>query len=156
LGHHYEEATEGWERGREVEPDTAGWYLAWLYASRAPHGSQAPPMPVLQDLIKMEATAPNKAIYIGELAYAYALQGADALAQSYLQKLSQYPDSVDPYQMSLIYVALGDKDRAFELLARARDERSGGIPDLKVDPRLDSLRSDPRFSELLRSVHLSP
>ena len=53
------------------------------------------------------------------------------------------------YEIGLIHATLGDSDTAFGWLARAVQERSGWIAYLKVDPRLASLRPDPRFPGLL-------
>jgi serine/threonine-protein kinase len=53
------------------------------------------------------------------------------------------------YEIGLIHATLGDPDTAFGWLARAVQERSGWIAYLKVDPRLASLRTDPRFPGLL-------
>jgi tetratricopeptide (TPR) repeat protein len=53
------------------------------------------------------------------------------------------------YEIALIHLALGDADRALELLLRARDRRSGWLVYAHVDPRLDSLRTIPRFTALL-------
>ena len=52
------------------------------------------------------------------------------------------------YELGLIYAALGDLDRAFEWLARAVQERSGWIAYLHVDPRIEPLRTDPRYDNL--------
>ncbi len=49
---------------------------------------------------------------------------------------------------------LGEKDRAFEWLEKAYEERSDLLVYLKVEPRLDSLRGDPRFADLLRRMRL--
>jgi len=54
-----------------------------------------------------------------------------------------------------IYAGLGNKDKAFESLRAAYEDRSLQIgPGIKVDPTYDSLRSDPCFHELLRRVGL--
>jgi hypothetical protein len=54
-----------------------------------------------------------------------------------------------------IYAGLGEKDKAFEFLEKAYQERSPDIPYfLKADLRIDNLRSDPRFQDLLRRVGL--
>ena len=52
-------------------------------------------------------------------------------------------------------IALGEKDLAFEWLDRAYDERDENYIHLKDDPRLDDLRSDPRFAERLRLIRLA-
>jgi hypothetical protein len=53
-----------------------------------------------------------------------------------------------------VHLALGDRERAFECLEKARAERSLGLTFLKVDANLDDLRPDPRFTSLLARVGL--
>jgi len=62
---------------------------------------------------------------------------------------------ISPGSIALIYAALGDKDQAFAWLEKADKGRDGILARLKVDPRFDSLRSDPRFADLVRRVGLS-
>jgi eukaryotic-like serine/threonine-protein kinase len=61
---------------------------------------------------------------------------------------------VDPYNMTLVYTARGEKERALEWLDKTLQKGSGGVHAydrmIRYDPMLDSLRSDPRFAELLR------
>lgn len=54
-----------------------------------------------------------------------------------------------------IYAALGEKDHAFEWLEKALGDRDEELVFLKVNPRLDPLRSDPRFQRLLERVGLA-
>ena len=61
---------------------------------------------------------------------------------------------VPSYYFALIYVGLGDKDRAFAALDRAFEERVGPINELQIDPMFDPLRDDPRFDALLRRLRL--
>jgi eukaryotic-like serine/threonine-protein kinase len=63
-------------------------------------------------------------------------------------------EHVPPHLRALLHVALGDKDRAFALLAEAIDERDFAVAFLKVGPIWHSLRSDGRFPELLNRLHL--
>ena len=48
------------------------------------------------------------------------------------------------------------KEQALAWLEKAYQERSGGLRYLKMDPRYDPLRSDPRFQDLLRRLHFPP
>jgi hypothetical protein len=57
-------------------------------------------------------------------------------------------DYVDAYYMALLRDALGDSDGAFRELERAFDENSAALPILDLDPKMDSLRRDPRFALL--------
>lgn len=52
------------------------------------------------------------------------------------------------YEEALVRLALGDRDAALDLLERARDDRSGWLAYLAVDPRLDPLRGEKRFEAL--------
>jgi hypothetical protein len=56
--------------------------------------------------------------------------------------------------MAVVYAGLNDKDQAFEWLHRAYEARSFGMTQLKVETVLDSLRSDPRFKDLLKRMGL--
>jgi eukaryotic-like serine/threonine-protein kinase len=53
------------------------------------------------------------------------------------------------YELGVIHSALGDVDKAFEWFTRAVNERSGWIAYVRVDPRLEALRRDPRFPRLV-------
>lgn len=63
---------------------------------------------------------------------------------------------VPPFYLAMIAANLGDKDAAFAWLEKAYQERSGWMPWLKLEPLLDSLRTDARFSDLLRKIGLQP
>ena len=54
----------------------------------------------------------------------------------------------------MVHAAMGRNDEAFALLEIARDERSDKIAYLKTDPRVDSLRADPRWERFARQAGL--
>jgi TolB-like protein len=56
------------------------------------------------------------------------------------------------YELATMYAQLGEKDKAFEALNDAYENREFGLLGMKVDPVLDPLRDDPRFPELLKKV----
>jgi hypothetical protein len=62
---------------------------------------------------------------------------------------------VSPYSLAEACARLSEKDQAFDWLYKAYEEREE-VSYLKVDPMMDSLRSDPRFQDLLRRVGLPP
>ena len=72
-----------------------------------------------------------------------------------LNGLLKSPEPVSPFFIALVYTALGDKKQALDWLDSAVVKRSGSVRYLVIEPRLDSLRSEPRFSELIRRVGLS-
>jgi TolB-like protein/DNA-binding winged helix-turn-helix (wHTH) protein/Tfp pilus assembly protein PilF len=91
------------------------------------------------------------------LAHAYATMGRRAEAEKILSELQRQSKItyVSPYMIAVIYVGLGQNDKAFEFLEKAYQERSPDLPYfIKVDLRIDGLRPDPRFQDLLRRVGL--
>jgi TolB-like protein/Tfp pilus assembly protein PilF len=91
-----------------------------------------------------------------ELAHAHAVSGKRDEAQKELARLKEIAQHkyVPAYQIAAIYAGLGEKDQAFAWLDKAYDERSDLLVNLKREQKFDVLRSDPRFSDLLRRVGL--
>jgi serine/threonine protein kinase/tetratricopeptide (TPR) repeat protein len=90
------------------------------------------------------------------LAHAYAATGRRAEAQRTLREWQHQSESsyVSPYMIATVYAGLGDKDKAFEFLEKAYQSRSSDLPYfLRADLRMDSLRSDPRFQDLMRRMN---
>lgn len=91
------------------------------------------------------------------LAHAFAVIGRRAEANKILGDLERKSKTiyVSSYVIATIYAGLGDKDKAFESLEKAYQEKSLELSwHLKADLRIDNLRSDPRFQKLLRRVGL--
>jgi serine/threonine protein kinase/TolB-like protein len=59
------------------------------------------------------------------------------------------------YQVGEVYAWRGDKDKAFEWLDRAYEQRDSGLNGVQYDPLLAHLREDPRYEALLRKLQLS-
>jgi tetratricopeptide (TPR) repeat protein len=95
---------------------------------------------------------------IAALGHAYAIAGKRNEAQKILDELNELITKqryVSPYSMALVYVGLGEKDEAFSWLERAYNERDESFIHLKVDPRLDPLRADARFTNWLSLLKLA-
>jgi serine/threonine-protein kinase len=108
----------------------------------------------LQEARRLDNTPQVKAI----LGYAYAVSGRNSEALRMLTELDQLAACryVSPYFRALIYAGLGEKTQAFAWLDKAYEERNEWLVWLKVDPKLDSLRADPRFADLLHRVGFAP
>lgn len=109
----------------------------------------------LQAFEKAAQLLPDSLEIKAEIARARALNGQTDEARATLDELTtQSKDRyVVAFDIAMIYDALGETDPAFEWLQKACDEHSYQVSGLAVDPRLDGLRSDPRFSLLLDRIH---
>ena len=93
-----------------------------------------------------------------QLAYVYAVSGKIEQARRVLESFPALSRQryIDPYSIGLIYVGLNEVDKAFEQFEKAYQNRSEALLTLKVDPWLDSIRSDTRLQNLVRRVGLQP
>ena len=84
-----------------------------------------------------------------------ALAGQSDSAMIFMQQF-RYPfwKWVPPYLEATMQAALGQRSKAFASLEQAAAERSELVPYLRIDPRLDQLRADPRFSRLVKRLQL--
>jgi DNA-binding winged helix-turn-helix (wHTH) protein/TolB-like protein/Tfp pilus assembly protein PilF len=108
----------------------------------------------LAELQKEIALYPPSAL----LGYAYAVSGRTGEARNMLEKLKRLSKQryVSPYNFALVFTGLGEKDQAFEWLQKACEDRSRQMRIVKLDPLLDSLRADPRYTKLLQCAGLAP
>jgi serine/threonine protein kinase/tetratricopeptide (TPR) repeat protein len=91
----------------------------------------------------------------GWVGYVYGKLGRHDKATEVLHKMRSASHRFIPaYSIAMIHAGLEETDAAFEWLASALEDRSEGMAWLNVDPRLEELRSDPRFEELVRRVGL--
>ena len=92
---------------------------------------------------------------LASMGHALAISGKPAEARAILGELAARAKEryVPSYQVALVHAGLGDEERAFESLDKAFDERSTLLTYLKMDPRFDSLRADPRFKAMLRRLN---
>jgi TolB-like protein/tetratricopeptide (TPR) repeat protein len=77
-------------------------------------------------------------------------------SQQALEKLISTSATEAAYQIAEVYAWRGEKDKAFEWLERAYRQTDGGLSDIKADPMLASLHSDPRFTAMLRKLNFPP
>jgi hypothetical protein len=63
---------------------------------------------------------------------------------------------VSPLFFFYIFLGLGEIDQCFEWFEKAIEVRDGMTLFISLDPRMDLLRSDPRYAALLRKMNLRP
>ena len=89
------------------------------------------------------------------MAYIYAATGKRADAVAILDARQRSKDAaLDPIGMAIVWACLGEKTLALDWLEQALNQRDPSLVFLNVSPKLDPLRSEPRFKDLLRRVGL--
>lgn len=108
----------------------------------------------LREMVRAKELFPNNVALQGDIGHVYAVSGNSAEAQKIVAHLKQESEQryVNSFEIALVYVGLGDNDQGIEWLNKAFGERSDQMIYLNADPRLDPIRSDPRFAELVRRV----
>ena len=103
------------------------------------------------------ANSESTALATAGLGQAAALSGKTAEARGILEELYAVSREryISPVAFVMLHASLGDGDAAFEWLERAYDDRRGWLAYLRVEPMLDGLRGDPRFSRLLHRMRLA-
>lgn len=127
----------------------AHWGISEPYELKANYDKA---IPALQHSRQLDDSSSTLALLAG----CYARAGRKAEAQGILAELNQQRKLkyVDAYRLAEIHDALGDKEQALRLLEEAYKERSSLLIWLKLEPKFDSVRSDPRYAELLHRVGL--
>jgi tetratricopeptide (TPR) repeat protein len=110
-------------------------------------------IPELRKAVELSHGTP---LMLSALAHGYARAGQRTEAQRLLNQLEaaskrQY---VSPYYIAIVYVGLGEKEKALSFFEKASEDRSNGLIFMLVEPEMDSVRSDPRFIALERKLRL--
>jgi TolB-like protein/DNA-binding winged helix-turn-helix (wHTH) protein len=94
------------------------------------------------------------AVYLASLAHAYGVAGSRSDALKLIRQLENLAaqQRVSSYDVALAFVGVDDKDQAFSWLEKAVSDHAGRLMFLNVEPRFDSVRSDPRYAELARRL----
>jgi serine/threonine protein kinase/Tfp pilus assembly protein PilF len=150
----YDEAIEQCWKTSELYPNSfwPAYFFALAYEQQGKFKEAAAEF---EKAVKLSGNVTFAAAGLGHL---YAVSGKKAEARKViidLQELSKIR-YVPAYDIAVIHASLSQQDEAFEWLERAYQERSGWLAYLNVEPRLDGLRSDSRFTDLLRRVRLTP
>ena len=152
----YDQAIDQFQKTLELDPNfpPPNTYLPAAYEQK---GMYEEAIAGFQKAITVTKGTDN-ALSIAGLGHVYAVSGRKAEARRMLAELQGLSEQsyVSAYNFALIYTGLGERDKAFAWLNKAYQEHSFNVAFLKVEPRFDPLRSDPRFSDLLRGMGLPP
>lgn len=91
------------------------------------------------------------------LAHIYAVSGNKDDARKIIEQtgIEKLLSSNDYRGIALVYAALGNNDKSFEWLEKSFEKQEESLCSLKVDPKFDSLRNDPRYEAMLKKIGLS-
>jgi len=146
----YDLALAQLRKALELDPNHSlgNWYLGWVYEQQGKYPDALQAMHRAQELLSS-----NTAL-VADIGHVYATSGDKPAALKILEQLNESSRRtyVSPFEVALIYVALGRKNEALQWLEKAYTDRSDLLIYLNVDPRLDSIRSDPRFVDLAHRV----
>jgi adenylate cyclase len=145
----YDAAKVQYLKALELDPTFffAQWGIGWIDIQQ---GKFDQAIPELEKARAMDSPPFTTA----SLGYAYGRAGQRPKAEAMLAELNKMSSSrfVSPGDPALIYLGLGDKQRALNGLEKAYEARAGLIPLLKIDRIFDPLRSEPRFIALLKKA----
>ena len=152
LGRRYDQAIDQGRKTLEMDSNfyTAHFFLAMVF-TQVKRNEEA-----IEEARKAVSLSAGALQALGTLGHAYGVSGRRAEAQKVLAELSNLSKRryVDPFNIALVHVGLGDKARALELLEKAYEDHAMRLLYVKVYPQFDPLRGEPRFQDLLRRMRL--
>jgi tetratricopeptide (TPR) repeat protein len=151
--HDYDKALEQCRKTLEIERDFGAMftYIAQIYELQEKYPEAT------AELEKAHASSPKDVEIAYALGQAYALIGRKADALRISNELNQ-PGKQNvflPKEAAYLYTLLGEKEQAIAILQKAAENHYISVAELKMDPRLDELRKDPRVVEILQKIGLS-
>jgi TolB-like protein/DNA-binding winged helix-turn-helix (wHTH) protein/Flp pilus assembly protein TadD len=150
IAHRYEEAMEQSRRTMELDPNfaLAHYQLGQSFLQEHRYGE------AIAELQKAVALSGGSTTCTASLAYAFAVSGRGSEALKILNDLKNRSNgsSSNAPEISLVFLGLGDKDEAMAWLEKGYAARFN--PGVLRRPWFNSLRSDPRFQDLLHRVGL--
>jgi len=148
----YDQAIEHYKSRIEMDPgfNVLHYYLGMAYVQKGMYEE------AVEEFQESMTLSVENAVDLALIGHVYAVTGRKDEAMNIIGKLEELSklEYVAPTLMALIYAGLGQKDKAFKWLEEAYEKGDHMLIYLKVEPELDSLRSDPRFAELLEKIGL--
>jgi TolB-like protein/Flp pilus assembly protein TadD len=148
----YDQALEQFKKTVEIDANFPPVHedIAVIYGMK---GRYEEAIPEMNKAIALNGRLPH---YVAIIGYIDGISRHKVEAQKMLDELlaREKREPVSASDIALVYIALGDKEKAFERLDQAVIHGQNTYMNLKVGPAWDSLRSDPRFAELLRRAGL--
>jgi TolB-like protein/Tfp pilus assembly protein PilF len=151
LARRYDEAIDVLTEALEIDPEHAPlYYYLGLIRERQHKYEEA-----LEALSRVGSESQNRgATVLAAIGFTHGQAGHRDRAIAALHELEHRSnrDYVSSYDLALVHLAAGNRDRAFELLSAAYDEYSSFLPFVKVDARWDEVREDERFQAIVHRM----
>jgi serine/threonine-protein kinase len=150
----FDAAFERCNRMIDLDPNFYGAYWA-LGLTLEAVGNYGDSIDAIQVALVLSPDSPR---LLSALGHVYGVWNKRSRAEDILARLTELSAvrHVSPFDFALVQLALGHEEEFFERLQQAFDAQSYELVTMLVDPRLESVRSDPRFFTILRSIGLSP
>ncbi len=140
----YDEAIAQLRKTLEVSPDfRSAHFILGLALEQKGMLDEA-----IAELQKSRVAASNDPFIAASLGHSYALAGRVTDARRILRQLLALKDS-EPFEIAMLYQGLGEKQQALDWLERIESQEAELSMMLRLDPRFDSVRSEPRFQKVL-------
>ena len=150
----YDQAIEQYRKTLELDPNFASGHLdlGGTYEAMGMHDD------AIAEYLKGNTLRGRNQEEMAALREAYAVSGWRGFWQKNLDLLKEKSKQhyVSAFSMALAYLPLGEKEQALAWLEKSYEERGAGLTFLRAETVFDSLRSDPRFQDLVRRVGFPP
>jgi serine/threonine-protein kinase len=146
----YPEAAAQFKRVLAMDENFVGTY-SWLTSTLALQGNEAE---AFDWFLKLLAYRKADDATVQLFKKAFQTSGWRGVLAEWRERIDKIGGTT--FDRALYNAQLGNKDEAFRYMEQSYQRREIWMTYLRVDPRLDSLRNDPRFADLLRRVESKP
>ena len=149
----YDKAIEQFQKTLEMDPGFSVTYmffgLAYIQQGRFDEA--------ISELRKAVELSGGSLIMKAILGHAYGRAGDRKAAEQMIEELTKSSAGyISAYNVALIYAGLDETDNALSWLARALEQHDLFLAWMNVEPMFDSVRSEPRFTEMVKRIGLKP
>jgi len=146
----YDQAIAHFEKTRELHPEAfqPDSNLAYVYEIKGMKDE------AVAAYLKSRILAGDSAERVSAFKTTYAVAGWKGYLQRRVDEMKAQAKLryVSPFSIALVYAQMGDKTQALAWLEKTYKERNYRLLFIRIDPRLDSLRSEPRFIDLMKRI----
>ena len=148
----YDQAIEQGQKAMQLDPNyvRTHFWLGRVYSQKGMYRE------AIASSEKILESMPDSTLGLTEMAYSLAVAGRRKEARQILRRLEGRSTSafVPAYNFAVIHIALNEEEVAVRYMQQAYENRDWALVVLAVEPRLDPLRTDPRFQEILAKLNL--